>query len=59
LRYDPGCMIAFSGRIVRHAVHAVEGDRIAWAWYMRDAVHVYAGIPVVWMGKVGLEEVER
>ncbi|KAG1817736.1 hypothetical protein DFJ58DRAFT_673424 [Suillus subalutaceus] len=45
LRYDPGCMIAFSGRIVRHAVYAVEGDRIAWAWYMRDAVHVYAGIP--------------
>ncbi|KAG1833292.1 hypothetical protein DFJ58DRAFT_670902 [Suillus subalutaceus] len=45
LRYDPGCMIAFSGRIVRHTVHAVEGDRIAWAWYMRDAVHVYAGIP--------------
>ncbi|KAG1726356.1 uncharacterized protein EDB91DRAFT_1086807 [Suillus paluster] len=32
-------------RIVRHGVHAVEGDRIAWAWYMRDAVHIYAGIP--------------
>ncbi|KAG1836864.1 hypothetical protein DFJ58DRAFT_846706 [Suillus subalutaceus] len=42
---DPGCMIAFSGRIVRHAVHAVEGDRIAWAWYMRDAVHVLCWIP--------------
>ena len=41
-RYDPGCMIAFSGRLVRHGVHAVEGDRIAWAWYMRDSVHVYA-----------------
>ncbi|KAG2742390.1 hypothetical protein P692DRAFT_201725226 [Suillus brevipes Sb2] len=25
-KYDPGCMIAFSGRIVRHGVHAVEGD---------------------------------
>ncbi|KAG2030276.1 hypothetical protein BDR03DRAFT_878712, partial [Suillus americanus] len=44
-RYDPGCMIAFSGRIIRHGVHAVEGDQIAWAWYMRDAVHIYAGIP--------------
>ncbi|KAG2029980.1 hypothetical protein BDR03DRAFT_846810, partial [Suillus americanus] len=40
-RYDPGCMIAFSGRIVRHGVLAVEGDRIGWAWYMRDAVHIY------------------
>ncbi|KAG2338191.1 hypothetical protein BDR05DRAFT_853735, partial [Suillus weaverae] len=38
-RYDLGCMIGFSGRIVRHGVHAVEGDWIAWAWYMRDSVH--------------------
>ncbi|KAG2030059.1 hypothetical protein BDR03DRAFT_879317 [Suillus americanus] len=45
VRYDPGCMIAFSGWIVRHGVHAVEGDQIGWAWYMRDAVHIYAGIP--------------
>ncbi|KAG2030065.1 hypothetical protein BDR03DRAFT_879264 [Suillus americanus] len=43
-RYDPGCMIAFSGRIIRHGVHAVDGDRIGWAWYMRDAVHIYSGI---------------
>ncbi|KAG1817183.1 uncharacterized protein BJ212DRAFT_1299351 [Suillus subaureus] len=32
-------------RIMRHGVHAVEGDQIAWAWYMRDSVHVYAGVP--------------
>ncbi|KAG1729756.1 hypothetical protein EDB19DRAFT_1832248 [Suillus lakei] len=32
-------------RLVIHGVHAVEGDRIAWAWYMRDSVHVYAGVP--------------
>ncbi|KAG2747996.1 hypothetical protein P692DRAFT_20834277 [Suillus brevipes Sb2] len=44
-KYDPGCMIAFSGRIVRHGVHAVQGDRIAWAWYMRDSVHIYAEVP--------------
>ncbi|KAG2336776.1 hypothetical protein BDR05DRAFT_896306, partial [Suillus weaverae] len=47
-RYDPGCMIGFSRRIVRHGVHAVEGDWIAWAWYMRDSVHIYAGVP--WCG---------
>ncbi|KAG2351069.1 hypothetical protein BDR07DRAFT_1321621, partial [Suillus spraguei] len=34
-RYDSGCMIAYSGRIVRHGVDGVEGDRIAW--------HVYEG----------------
>ncbi|KAG1797523.1 uncharacterized protein BJ212DRAFT_1223908, partial [Suillus subaureus] len=44
-RYDPSCMIAFSRRIVRHGVHEVEGDWIAWAWYMRDSVHIYAGVP--------------
>ncbi|KAG2034992.1 hypothetical protein BDR03DRAFT_868949, partial [Suillus americanus] len=44
-RYDPGCMITFLERIIRHGVHAVEGDQIAWAWYMRDAVHIYAMIP--------------
>ncbi|KAG1819120.1 uncharacterized protein BJ212DRAFT_1268328, partial [Suillus subaureus] len=43
-RYNPGCMIVFSRRIVRHGVHAVEGDWIAWAWYMRDSVHVYARV---------------
>ncbi|KAG2740821.1 hypothetical protein P692DRAFT_201796918 [Suillus brevipes Sb2] len=44
-KYNPGCMIVFSGRIVRHGVHAVQGDRIAWAWYMRDSVQSYAGVP--------------
>jgi hypothetical protein len=45
-KYNPGCMIVFSGRIVRHGVHAVKGDQIAWAWYMRDSVHIYAGVPL-------------
>jgi hypothetical protein len=44
-KYNSGCMIAFSGKIVRHGVCDVEGDRIAWAWYMRDSVHIYAGVP--------------
>ncbi|KAG2057530.1 hypothetical protein BDR06DRAFT_1036514, partial [Suillus hirtellus] len=39
-KYNSGCMIAFSGRIVRHGIYDVEGDWIAWAWYMRDAVHM-------------------
>ncbi|KAG2154497.1 uncharacterized protein EDB93DRAFT_1081414 [Suillus bovinus] len=43
--YDPGCMIGFSGRIVRHGVHEVEGDRVGWAWYTRDSVHIYAVVP--------------
>jgi hypothetical protein len=42
---NPSCMIVFSRRIVRHGVYDVEGDRIAWAWYMRDSVQIYAGVP--------------
>ncbi|KAG1767520.1 hypothetical protein EDD22DRAFT_844475 [Suillus occidentalis] len=44
-KYNSGCMIMFSGKIVRHGVYDVEGDCIAWAWYMRDSVHIYAGVP--------------
>jgi hypothetical protein len=44
-KYNSGCMITFSRKIVRHGVYDVEGDRIAWAWYMRDSVHIYAGVP--------------
>ncbi|KAG1740280.1 hypothetical protein EDB19DRAFT_1635342 [Suillus lakei] len=51
-RYNPGCMIVFSERLVRHGVHAVEGDWIAWAWYMRDSVHVYAGVPLCGWARV-------
>ncbi|KAG2365340.1 hypothetical protein BDR07DRAFT_1246032, partial [Suillus spraguei] len=39
LNYDPGVMVGMSGRAVRHGVHKVDGDRICWAWYMRDNVH--------------------
>jgi len=45
LMYDPGVMVAISGKIIRHGVPRVDGDRVCWAWYMRDAVHEYAGIP--------------
>ncbi|KAG2365923.1 hypothetical protein BDR07DRAFT_1254854, partial [Suillus spraguei] len=40
--YDPGAMMGFSGRIVRHGVHEVAGNCVAWVWYMRDSVHIYA-----------------
>jgi hypothetical protein len=45
LKYNSRCMITFSGRIVRHGVDHVDGDWIAWAWYMRDSVHNYARVP--------------
>ncbi|KAG2364410.1 hypothetical protein BDR07DRAFT_1482517 [Suillus spraguei] len=33
------------GPSLEKSVKAMEGDRIAWAWYMRDSVHIYAGVP--------------
>jgi hypothetical protein len=44
-KYNSGCMIALSRRMVRHGVYDVEGDQIAWAWYMRNSIHIYDGVP--------------
>ncbi|KAG2132111.1 hypothetical protein DEU56DRAFT_757444 [Suillus clintonianus] len=44
LRYDPGAMVACSGHIVRHGVTCI-GDRIVWAWFMRDSLHNFVGTP--------------
>jgi hypothetical protein len=57
--YNSRCMIAFSGRIVRHGVHEVEGDCIAWAWYMRDSVHIYAGVPPCGWARVNVTHSPR
>jgi hypothetical protein len=45
LGYDSGTMVATCCRIVRHAVDVDRGDRVMWAWYMRDTVHNFVDIP--------------
>jgi hypothetical protein len=45
LGYDSGTMVATSCRIVRHGVDVDRGDRVMWAWYMRDTVHNFVDIP--------------
>jgi hypothetical protein len=45
IAYDPGVMVGYSGRLVRHGVRVDEGDRIVWAWFVRDSVHNYARTP--------------
>jgi hypothetical protein len=44
VEYAPGVMLGMSGRMVRHGVRRVDGDRICVAWYMRESVHKYTGI---------------
>lgn len=44
LGYDSGTMVATCCRSVRHAVDVDHGDRVMWAWYMRDSVHNFVDI---------------
>jgi hypothetical protein len=43
--YDSGSMLASSCRLMRHAMHVEEGNRIVTAWYMRDSIHNFVGTP--------------
>ncbi|KAG1721900.1 uncharacterized protein EDB91DRAFT_1256305 [Suillus paluster] len=45
LVYNPGVMVSYSGHLVRHGIHIDEGDRMVWAWFLRDSVHNYARTP--------------
>ncbi|KIN94699.1 hypothetical protein M404DRAFT_167622, partial [Pisolithus tinctorius Marx 270] len=43
--YNPGTVVAFSGRLLRHGVSSVGGNRCCFAYYMRDNIHNWIGIP--------------
>ncbi|KAG1868328.1 hypothetical protein DFJ58DRAFT_837967 [Suillus subalutaceus] len=45
LAYNPGVMVSYLGRLVRHGIRVDEGDRIVWSWFLRDSVHNYARTP--------------
>jgi hypothetical protein len=50
LDYNPGTVVALSGRIVLHEVPEVVGNRVCLAYYMRDNVHERHQVPVLgWM----------
>lgn len=38
LAYDSGTMVALTGRVLRHGVAKVDGDRLCVAYYMRENV---------------------
>ncbi|EIW75518.1 hypothetical protein CONPUDRAFT_65475, partial [Coniophora puteana RWD-64-598 SS2] len=43
LDYSPGTVVPLCGNILRHGVPHCEGERICLAYYMREAVHKWAG----------------
>ncbi|KAG2336272.1 hypothetical protein BDR05DRAFT_896919, partial [Suillus weaverae] len=45
LAYNPGVMVSYSGRLVRHGIRVDKGDHIVWAWFLWDSVHNYAHTP--------------
>ena len=45
LRYNPGTLIALSGKLIQHGVEEVDGNRVCLAFYMKDNVHERLKIP--------------
>lgn len=44
--YNPGTVVAICGRVIAHAVDFVEeGDRVCYAWFMRDDVRFGLNLP--------------
>ncbi|EIW73902.1 hypothetical protein CONPUDRAFT_27499, partial [Coniophora puteana RWD-64-598 SS2] len=39
LDYRPGTMVPFCGKLLRHGVPHCQGDRVCWAYYMKEGVH--------------------
>ena len=50
LEYGPGTVVDISGYALQHEVPCFEGDRVCIAYFMRNNVHEWAGVPASeWM----------
>ena len=50
LEYGPGTVVGIAGKVLEHAVPSFEGDRVCYAYFMRDNMHKWAKIPCrYWM----------
>jgi len=45
LEYGPSTVVGILGRVLEHAVHDFMGDRVCYAYFMRDNVHEWANVP--------------
>jgi len=45
LEYGPGTVVGISGMVLDHEVPEVEGDRVCYAYFMKDNVHAWAEVP--------------
>lgn len=44
LEYGPGSIVGLSGGTLEHQVPPFEGERVCYAYWMRDSVHEWAGV---------------
>ena len=45
LEYGPGTVVGLLGSTLEHEVSHFEGERVCYAYFMRDNVHEWAGVP--------------
>ena len=45
LEYGPGSVVGLLGGVLEHEVPHFEGERVCYAYFMRDSVHEWAGVP--------------
>jgi Oxygenase domain of the 2OGFeDO superfamily len=45
LEYGPGTVVGLSGSMLEHAVTSFEGERVCYAYFMRDNVCEWARVP--------------
>ena len=44
LKYGPGMVVGVAGKVLEHEVPSFEGDRVCYAYFMRDNVHEWANV---------------
>ena len=50
LEYGPGTVVGILGNVLEHEVPSFEGDRVCYAYFMRNNMHEWADIPASeWM----------
>jgi hypothetical protein len=50
LDYGPGTVVGLSGMVLQHEVSGFEGERVCYAYFMRNNVHEWANVPASnWM----------
>ena len=45
VEYSPGTVVGLLGSTLEHTVANFEGERVCYAYFMRDSVHEWAGVP--------------